>query len=95
MTLQGDTDIKGTVKLIFPHTGVNYSGAIKICDKKSYTLTLDFAGYYNTAKDEQVVFLDNSVTGFSLAQAVRNITVKPDGTDQYYIDNNGCLKKRP
>ena len=98
LTLQGDTDIKGTVKLIFPHTGVNYSGAIKICDKKSYTLKLDFKNdsnnYYSFAENQQVVFLDNSVTGFSLAQAVRNITVKPNGSDQYYINNSGYLKKR-
>ena len=94
LTLQGDTDIKGTVKLIFPYIGVNYSGAIKICDKKAYTLKLDFDGYYNDAVNKQVVFLDTSVTGFSLAQAVRNITVKPNGSDKYYINNSGYLKKR-
>ena len=94
LTLQGDTDIKGTVKLIFPYIGVNYSGAIKICDKKAYTLKLDFDGYYNDAVNKQVVFLDDSVTGFSLAQAVRNITVKPNGSDKYYINNSGYLKKR-
>ena len=48
----------------------NYNGAIKICDKKSYTLKLDFDGYYNNAVNKQVVFLDTSVTGFSLTQAV-------------------------
>ncbi|UTC84840.1 hypothetical protein [Treponema denticola] len=94
LTLQGDTDIKGTVKLIFPYIGVNYSGAIKICDKKAYTLKLDFDGYYNDAVNKQVVFLDDSVTGFSLAQAVQNITVKPNGSDKYYINNSGYLKKR-
>ncbi|EMB24198.1 hypothetical protein HMPREF9733_01647 [Treponema denticola SP33] len=99
LNVKGDTDFKGTVKLISPYSTNDYTGAIKICDKKSYTLKLDFKNdsnnYYSYAKDEQVVFLDNSVTGFSLAQAVLKITVKPDGSDQYYIDNNGCLKKSP
>ena len=99
LNVKGDTDFKGTVKLISPYSTNDYTGAIKICDKKLYTLKLDFKNdsnnYYSYAKDEQVVFLDNSVTGFSLAQAVLKITVKPDGSDQYYIDNNGCLKKSP
>ena len=99
LNVKGDTEIKGTVKLVFPMHTDHFNGAIKICDKKSYTLKLDFKNdsnnYYNSAENQQVVFLDNSVAGFSLTQAVRNITVKPDGTDQYYIDNNGCLKKRP
>lgn len=94
LNVKGDTEIKGTVKLVFPMQTDNYNGAIKICDKKSYTLKLDFDGYYNNAVNKQVVFLDTSVTGFSLTQAVRNITVKPDGSDQYYINNSGYLKKR-
>ena len=98
LKLQGDTEIKGTVKLVFPYTDNDYSGAIKICDKKSYTLKLDFKNdsnnYYSYAENRQVVFLDTSLTGFSLAQAVQNITVKPDGSDQYYINNSGYLKKR-
>ena len=99
LNVKGDTDFKGTVKLISPYSANDYTGAIKICDKKSYTLKLDFKNdsnnYYSYAENQQVVFLDSSVTGFSLAQAVQNITVKPDGSDQYYIDNNGCLKKSP
>lgn len=94
LNVKGDTDFKGTVKLISPYSTNDYTGAIKICDKKSYTLKLDFDGYYNDAVNKQVVFLDDSVTGFSLAQAVRNITVKPNGSDKYYINNSGYLKKR-
>ena len=99
LKIEGDTDIKGTVKLISPYNSSDYNSAIKICDKKSYTLKLDFKNdsnnYYNSAVNKQVVFLDASLTGFTLAQAVQNITVKPDGSDQYYIDNSGYLKKRP
>ncbi|EMB19472.1 hypothetical protein [Treponema denticola] len=98
LNVKGDTDFKGTVKLISPYSANDYTGAIKICDKKSYTLKLDFKNdsnnYYSYAENQQVVFLDTSVTGFSLAQAVRNITVKPNGSDQYYINNSGYLKKR-
>ena len=96
LKIEGDTDIKGTVKLISPYNSSDYNSAIKICDKKSYTLKLDFKNdsnnYYNNAEDKQVVFLDNSVTGFSLAQAVQNITVKPDGSNTYRIDNSGYLR---
>ena len=95
LEIKGDTEIKGTVKLISPYNSSDYNSAIKICDKKSYKLQLDFDGYYDTAKDKQVVFLDTSVTGFTLAQAVEKITVKSNGSDQYYIDNNGYLKKKP
>lgn len=95
LEIKGDTKIKGTVKLISPYNSNDYNSAIKICDKESYTLKLDFDGYYNNAVNKQVVFLDTSVTGFSLTQAVRNITVKANGSDQYYIDNNGYLKKKP
>ncbi|MGI5068675.1 hypothetical protein [Treponema denticola] len=98
LNVKGDTEINGTVKLVFPMQNDNYNGAIKICDRKSYTLKLDFKNdsnnYYSYAENRQAVFLDPSVTGFSLAQAVQNITVKPDGSDQYYIDNSGYLKKR-
>ena len=99
LEIKGDTEIKGTVKLIFPYNGgIDYNSAIKICDKKSYTLKLDFKNdsnnYYSYAENQQVVFLDTSVTGFTLAQAVRNITVKPNGSDKYYINNSGYLKKR-
>jgi len=70
LNVKGDTEIKGTVKLVFPMHTDHFNGAIKICDKKSYTLKLDFKNdsnnYYNSAENQQVVFLDNSVTGFSL-----------------------------
>ncbi|WP_456154963.1 hypothetical protein [Treponema denticola] len=99
LKIKGDTEIKGTVNLISPYNSSDYNSAIRICDKKSYTLKLDFKNdsnnYYSYAVNKQVVFLDISVTGFSLAQAVRNITVKPDGSDQYYINNSGWLKKKP
>ena len=95
LEIKGDTEIKGTVKLISPYNSSDYNSAIKICDKKSYKLQLDFDGYYDAAKDKQVVFLDTSVTGFTLAQVVEKITVKSNGSDQYYIDNNGYLKKKP
>ena len=93
LNIKGNTEIKGTVKLAFPYSMHSYSGAIKICDTKSYSLKLDFGSDYNTAKDQQVVFLDPSVTGFTLAEAVQKITVKPNGADTYYIDNSGCLKR--
>ena len=95
LNIKGNTEIKGTVKLAFPYSGNNYSGAIKIFDKKSYKLTLDFGSDYNTAKDQQVVFLDPSVTGFTLVAAVQNITVEPNGADDYYIDDSGYLRKKP
>lgn len=93
MNIKGNTEIKGTVKLAFPYTVNDYSGAIKIFDTKSYSLKLDFGSDYNTAEDKQVVFLDNSVIDFTLADAVKNITVKPDGGNTYSIDDSGCLKK--
>ncbi|QTQ10885.1 hypothetical protein HRI96_00955 [Treponema parvum] len=97
LNVKGDTEIKGTVKLVFPMHTDHFNGAIKICDKKSYTLKLDFKNdsnnYYNSAENQQVVFLDNSVTGFSLTQAVRNIAVKPDGGNTYRIDNSGYLRR--
>ena len=94
LKIKGDTNFKGTVKLNFPYNGNDYSSAVKICDKKSYTLKLDFDGYYDKAENQQVVFLDPSVTGFTLADAVKNITVKDNGSSQWYIDDNGYLKKR-
>ena len=94
LKIKGDTNFKGTVKLSFPYNSHDYSSAVKICDKKSYTLKLDFDGYYDKAKNQQVVFLDPSVTGFTLADAVKNITVKDNGSSQWYIDDNGYLKKR-
>lgn len=94
LKIKGDTNFKGTVKLSFPYNGNDYSSAVKICDKKSYTLKLDFDGYYDKAENQQVVFLDPSVTGFTLADAVKNITVKSSGGFQWYIDDNGYLKKR-
>lgn len=94
LDVKGNTNIEGTVKLVFPNENDKYNGAIRICDKKSYTLKLDFGSNYNTAKDQQVVFLDNSVIGFTLADAVKNITVKPDGGNTYSIDESGYLRKR-
>ena len=93
LKIKGDTNFKGTVKLSFPYNLHDYSSAVKICDKKSYTLKLDFDGYYDKAENQQVVFLDNSVTDFTLADAVKNITVKGNGGFQWYIDSNGYLKK--
>ena len=96
LDVKGNTNIEGTVKLVFPNASDKYNGAIRICDKKSYTLTLDFGSDYNNAKDNQVVFLDPSVTvtGFTLKKAVENITVKDNGSSQWYIDDNGYLKKK-
>ena len=93
LNIKGNTEITGTVKLAFPYSLHNYSGAIKIFDKKSYRLTLDFGSDYNTAKDQQVVFLDDSVTDFTLADAVKNITVKDSGVFHWHINGEGKLKQ--
>lgn len=96
LKVKGDTtEIQGTVKLAFRYSHSEYSGAIMICDKKAYSLRLDFGSDYNNAKDKQVVFLDSTVSGFTLAEAVAHITVvNGGGGSQWHIDSNGFLRKK-
>ncbi|UTC61708.1 hypothetical protein E4O05_09145 [Treponema sp. OMZ 787] len=94
LNLKGNISLGGTIKLTFDSNTDVYRGAIKICDKKAYNLRLDFGNGYNTAEGEAVVFLDPSVAGYTLAQAVANITVKDFGGSSWYIDDEGKLQKR-
>ena len=64
-----------------------------ICDKKAYHIKLSFSND-NYPENEQVVKLASSITGFTLAEAVKNITVKDKGTQKWYINAEGKLKKR-